>query len=573
MAEGAWTTRPTTTRTPATGAELRTEVLIIGGGVGGVAAALSCLRLGVACIITEPTDVLGGQLTSQAVPPDENQWVETFGATASYQSLRERVRAAVLRDGASRREVEPFGSFNPGGGWVSRCCAEPVRWHRELMAMLQEATAGKPSLLTVLHRHELLGIQREKDTVGPARFRDMETGEERTIHAAFYLDATEMGDVLALGHIEHHIGAEHQSVYGELHGRTDFDASQSTHDQLDQQACSWCFAMEHRPGENHVIGKPAGYDFWRSYVPAMEPRWSGNLFSWTVPSHNEEGKRYFDLVPWPDEPRNGAWEMWRYRRIVDRSIWPGPLAASHPDVCLVNMVQMDYWQHPLLGVTAHQQAMALAGAREQSRCWLYWMQTEAPRHDGNTAGYPGLKLRGDELGTADGFAKACYIREPRRLVARTIMTEEHLGTQQRKAAGLDTLEMNWDATPYGTAERFADSVGIGHYAIDLHPSCAGRNNVYVPAAPYRIAMGSLIPVRCRNLLAAGKCLGVSHIVNGTTRMHHSEWNIGESAGALAAYCVNNGTEPHAVHVEPERIEAVQVMLAGLGVRLAWPWER
>jgi hypothetical protein len=116
-------------------------------------------------------------------------------------------------------------------------------------------------------------------------------------------------------------------------------------------------------------------------------------------------------------------------------------------------------------------------------------------------------------------------------------------------------------------------VGIGHYAIDLHPSCAGRNNVYVPAAPYRIAMGSLIPVRCRNLLAAGKCLGVSHIVNGTTRMHHSEWNIGESAGALAAYCVNNSTEPHAVHVEPERVEAVQVMLAGLGVRLAWPWER
>ena len=34
MAEGAWTTRPTTTRTPATAAELRTEVLIIGGGVG-----------------------------------------------------------------------------------------------------------------------------------------------------------------------------------------------------------------------------------------------------------------------------------------------------------------------------------------------------------------------------------------------------------------------------------------------------------------------------------------------------------------------------------------------------------
>ncbi len=106
----------------------------------------------------------------------------------------------------------------------------------------------------------------------------------------------------------------------------------------------------------------------------------------------------------------------------------------------------------------------------------------------------------EELGTQDGFAKSPYIREPRRLVARTIVTEAHVGTDQRRAAGADR-DAAWSATPYGTAHPFADSVGIGHYAIDLHPSCAGRNNVYVPCAPFRVPLGSLIPVRVRNLIA------------------------------------------------------------------------
>ena len=41
---------------------------------------------------------------------------------------------------------------------------------------------------------------------------------------------------------------------------------------------------------------------------------------------------------------------------------------------------------------------------------LYWMQTEAPRPDGGT-GFPGLRLRPDVMGTADGLAQAPYHRE------------------------------------------------------------------------------------------------------------------------------------------------------------------
>lgn len=74
-------------------ANLRTDVLIVGGGVGGVAAALAALRRGRSVIVTEEHDWIGGQLTSQAVPPDEHTWIEQFGCTRSYRSFRDSVRA------------------------------------------------------------------------------------------------------------------------------------------------------------------------------------------------------------------------------------------------------------------------------------------------------------------------------------------------------------------------------------------------------------------------------------------------------------------------------------------------
>jgi len=538
--------------------ETSTKVLIVGGGTGGVAAALALGSRGIDCVMVEPYRWIGGQLTSQAVPPDENQWVETFGATRRYQAFRERVRAWYRANRPLNDEAMKAPHLNPGGGWVSRLCAEPSVMHAVLLEMLRECRTP-PRVITGMEAESAVA---DADRVRAVRFRRCDAHapfESLTVQATYVLDATELGDVYDLAGIEHAIGAEHRDVHGELHGRE--DAS----DPLDQQAFSWCFALEHRPGENHTIAKPAGYDFWASYVPRMTPPWCGPLFSWTVPSHNVEGQRTFPFIPWPQPCPEGTWDMWRYRRIADASIHAG--VSPVPDVCLVNWVQMDYWLKPLLGVDAQTKREALAGAREQSLCLVHWMQTAAPREDGGV-GFPGLKLRGDELGTADGFAMAPYIREPRRLHALTVVTEAHIGTEQRRAEG----KPDQDRSPLGVAEPFADSVGIGHYTLDLHPSTAGRNSLYVPAAPFRIPMGSLIPIRCRNVLAAGKGIGVTHITNGCYRMHHTEWNIGESAGLLAAHCLETGQEPHGVHADATRVEDFQRDLAAEGVRLAWPWE-
>ena len=46
---------------------IKTEVLVIGGGVGGTAAAIQSARLGVKTVLVEPTTMLGGMLTAAGV--------------------------------------------------------------------------------------------------------------------------------------------------------------------------------------------------------------------------------------------------------------------------------------------------------------------------------------------------------------------------------------------------------------------------------------------------------------------------------------------------------------------------
>ena len=78
--------------------ELKADVVIAGGGLGGCAAALAALRNGLNVILTEETDWIGGQLTSQGVPPDEHQWIETHGSTRLFRDLRTAVRQYYIRN-------------------------------------------------------------------------------------------------------------------------------------------------------------------------------------------------------------------------------------------------------------------------------------------------------------------------------------------------------------------------------------------------------------------------------------------------------------------------------------------
>ena len=524
--------------------ELKTDVLIVGGGLGGVAAALSVLKLGRSVILTEVTDWIGGQLTAQAVPPDENPWIESIGGTNSYQQLRENIRSYYRANYPLTPSAREIVHLNPGNGMVSALCHEPRVALAALEQMLAPYRSGRQ--LEVLLRHRPIFAETEGDQVIAVTLLDETTGEQVIVSAVYILDATELGDLLELAGVEHVIGAEAQSQTGEPH------ALPGEPDPLDQQAVTWCFAMDYMPGEYHIIDRPEQYDRWSSLKLDF---WPGPQLGWedVVPETLETRYRAI-FTSKPPASGNDHGTFWEYRRILNAGYYPKGLYPS--DVTLVNWPQNDYWCIPLLGVSPQQAEQALEEARQFSLSMLYWMQTEAPRHDGGE-GYPELRLRGDLLGgTPDGLAKSVYIRESRRIQAEFTVLEQHVGVAARQGNQ--------------GAEIFNDSVGIGSYRIDLHPSTGKRNYVDISSYPFQIPLGALLPVRVNNLLPACKNLGVTHITNGCYRLHPVEWNIGESAGALAGWCLNQGTTPRQVRNDPQRLRDFQHLLQRMGVRLEWP---
>jgi hypothetical protein len=521
--------------------ERATDVLIVGGGLGGVAGALAALRLGRRVILTEETDWLGGQLTSQAVPPDEHDWIESVGCTASYRHFREGVRDYYRRNYPLTQEARAENHFNPGMGAVSRLCHEPHVGVAVLEEMLAPHRAGRQ--LEVLMRHRPVAVQSEGDVVRSVTLLDEESGESVSISAPYILDATELGDLLPLANVEHVVGTESQAETGEPH------AIEGTPAPLDQQAISWCFAIDHLPGEDHTIAKPEDYGFWRDYRAEF---WPGLQLGWEDIDPFTMKVRTRTIFDGPPERKHSG-DFWHYRRIFYRGHYSEGLYPS--DITLVNWPQIDYWLEPLIGVSEDEKQSNLQAAKQLSLSFLYWMQTEAPRLDGGT-GYRGLRLREDVMGTRDGLAKYVYVRESRRIRAEFSVLEQHVGVESR--SGLRG------------AEVFNDSVGVGSYRIDLHPSTGGRNYVDISSWPFQIPLGALIPVRVENLLPANKNLGTTHITNGCYRLHPVEWNIGEAAGALAAYCLQKDLAPRQVRNSPQHLEDFQRVLVGQGFELKWP---
>jgi len=525
--------------------ELSADLVVVGGGLGGCAAALAAARNGLRVIMTEETDWIGGQLTAQAVPPDENPWIETFGGTRSYLNLRQQIREYYLRHYPLTAEARARPCLNPGNGWVSRLCHEPRVSLAVLQGLLAPYLSGRRILL--LLRHKGVETLTNGDRVEVVRARSLESGNDVVLRAPYFADATELGDLLPLTKTEYVTGAESQKDTGEPHAPAEAAPR-------NMQSFTCCFAMDYVRGEDHTIEKPREYEFWREFVPVLRPPWPGRLLAWEYgdPITAKATKLVTD-------PEKGS-GLWTYRRIADKTLF---VEGTYPgDISLVNWPQNDYSLGNLYEVPTAEAARHLERAKQLSLSLLYWLQTEAPRPDGGT-GWKGLRLRPDVVGTEDGLAKYPYIRESRRIRAEFTVVEQHVSTEFRmQETGAKREEVK--------AAEFKDSVGIGSYRIDLHPSTGGDNSIDISSLPYQIPLGALLPQRVENLLPACKNLGVTHITNGCYRLHPAEWNIGEAVGALAAFCVTGRRVPREVRNQSGLLKSFQNLLSEQGVPLAWP---
>ena len=168
------------------------------------------------------------------------------------------------------------------------------------------------------------------------------------------------------------------------------------------------------------------------------------------------------------------------------------------------------------------------------------------------------------MGTGDGMAKYPYVRESRRIKAHTTVLEQHCGVENR----MNVLGLEDSKGLRST--RYSDSVGIGHYHIDLHPSTGGDNYIDFDALPFQIPLGALIPLRLKNLIAASKNIGTTHVTNGCYRLHPVEWNIGEVAGILASESIAQATAPEHFFRNKNQLTGFQDALIKRGVEIRWP---
>jgi flavin-dependent dehydrogenase len=249
--------------------ELACDVLVVGGGCGGVAAALAASDLGRAVIMTEVGSWVGGQVTSQAVPPDEHPWVESTGTTARYRRLRDSVRMRYKQTRRLTETAKQEVHFNPGAAWVSGLSAEPTIFREVLDDLLRPAQAR--GLLRCLMHHRPVDVASDGDQIRAVRFADLQTGAQVTIMAHYVLEATEEGDLLPLAGCESVVGAESAATTGEPH------ALSGEADPLDQQAITWCAALEWPPGEDHTIDRPHSYEFGRAIglTSGRDLSWAG----------------------------------------------------------------------------------------------------------------------------------------------------------------------------------------------------------------------------------------------------------------------------------------------------------
>ncbi len=510
------------------------EILIAGGGTGGVAAALAAASAGRRVVLLEETDWLGGQMTAQGVAAlDEHEHIEAFGGTASYYALR-----ALLRDCYRGRagEAGRRPDFNPGACWVTRLAFEPSAAVGAIEQMLQPFVAA--GRLAIHRRMKAVAATTEADRVTAVIAMGLDDGRLIRFRPELVIDATELGDLLPLCGAEHVVGAETVEQTGEKQAQPVAPKPHCV------QSFTYTFACERRgEGENHVIPRPEKYGHYRSAQP----------YSLRIEVHG--GEIYGETSGWLEyrlyDPMPGTkGGLWTYRRLLDRALFPG--AVSH-DLTLFNWPGNDYRDRSILDCPPIEAARALQDAKRVSLGFLHWLQTEAPAA-GTRLGAPEIRLRPDVMGTADGLSKHPYIRESRRIKARKTIVEQ---------------EVSAHCQPGTRAAHFADSVGIGWYPIDIHRSGPDDVGASCRTRPFQIPLGALLPVRISNLLAGGKNLGTTHITNGCYRLHPVEWNIGEAAGALAAFALEERVAPAAVREQAGLLERFQRRLLGQGVPLAW----
>ncbi|MEO0802397.1 MAG: FAD-dependent oxidoreductase [Cyanobacteria bacterium J06642_2] len=515
------------------------DILIAGGGLSGSAVAYESLQAGHTVCMTDITDWVGGQISSQGVSAldEAKKQRSLLYYSQGYNELRQRIE-------------DFYGQLNPGGCWVSVSCYMPKDAHTILQAQLLEAAErGNGELKwfpnTVIKDLEYssdgsqitgaIAIQHSpasgaaplntdplseaiedaysfdnSERFDKAILRFGPTGDREGPADWYVVEATETGELIALADVPYRLGIDPQSSRN--------PSSPSVEgDPYCTQGFTYTFAME-RTERDRIQTEP---EFYEQYAP---------YYSYEKPRDGFNATDYFDFVftyrrIWNPAPRSTetifgtarpapgdiSMQNWTWGNDYRPGTEEDNLIYTREQLEARGELEPGGWMGGL-------RVDSLRNGEENALGYYYWLvegTTDSQVEGEVKEPFPNHKyLSGFDtpMGTAHGLSKYPYIREGRRIIGRpsyaytdgfSIAEVDISRADYTDEYYINTLEPNtyrslWralagvnvaaaianDTPPDEIARRtrstiYPDAIGIAQYAIDFHPCMT----LHPPEAP------------------------------------------------------------------------------------------
>jgi hypothetical protein len=506
-------------------ANLSFDVVVYGGTASGIVAAVQVARMERSVVVIEPTHRIGGLTTGGLGQTDIGNKAAIGGISREfYQRIAAFYEDPKHWKWQKREEYRSQGQSRTVSG-------ESTMWTFEPSAALEVLTQMAAD-------HEIKILYGERiDRSGSAtsgergtavamsgkRINSIRLESGKVIRGSVFLDCTYEGDLLATAGVSYTVGRESNETYGEtLNG---VQTEKAIHHQFlpnvdpyiekgnpdsgllpgidpngpgleggrDHRVQAFCFrsCLTDHPENRIPFAKPANYD----------------------PRDYELLLRNFDAGLTGFPAINSAMP----NRKTDTNNRTG---------FSTDFIGQNY-RYPEASYAEREQIVAAHRNYQQG---LYWTLANHPRVPLETRDYTNRwGTCRDEFERADGWQQQLYIREARRMVGATVMTQHHCQGQ----------------------ETATDSVGMAAYTMDSHNVqryvhedgfVLNEGDVQVGGfPPYPIAFSSLLPRQseCTNL-AVPVCLSASHIAFGSIRMEPVFMVLGQSAATAAIHSLDEG---------------------------------
>ncbi|MCC3415251.1 MAG: FAD-dependent oxidoreductase [Microcoleus sp. PH2017_29_MFU_D_A] len=434
------------------------DILVAGGGLAGAATAYEGLLAGRTVCITEITDWLGGQISSQgtsALDERDTQRSLLF-YPRGYLELRQRIK-------------EHYGRLNPGGCWVSYSCFMPYNGHKILSDILQDAaekgkgklkwfpnTVIKELAVTPASAGNAVGGQQIKSAIGiqhkPAantppintetlsqtiedayryensarfnktiiRFTSKPPNQSKSQPRGadwFVVDATETGELIGLADVPYRLGIDPRSPL-------EPSSASPNGDTYCTQGFTYTFAME-ATKEPQQHQQPSFYQQYAPYYSYELARLASFplVFSYRqIRSMRPDEPRPADPKQFPIYPGDISMQNWTWGNDYRPGSAEDNLIYSRSQLAANGQLQPGGWMGGL-------RAETLRRGEENAKGYFYWLvagTTDSQLGNGVKKPYPNNRfLSGldSPMGTVHGLSKYPYMREGRRIIGRPTFTQ------------------------------------------------------------------------------------------------------------------------------------------------------